>query len=40
MLYELGRGTAVDTKKARYWYEKAAAQGNANAKKLLSNMNY
>ena len=31
LIYDLGKGTAVDKAKALYWYEKAAEQGNIQA---------
>jgi TPR repeat protein len=37
-LYHNGQGVAQDYVKAREWFEKAAAQGNADAKKELKKM--
>ena len=37
--YRLGYGVNRDLQKARYWYEKAAAQGNLGAINALDNMN-
>jgi TPR repeat protein len=33
--YELGEGLAADVRKARHWYKKAAAQGDAWARRAL-----
>jgi TPR repeat protein len=38
MLYADGQGVAQDYDKAREWYEKAAAQGDTNAKKALEQL--
>jgi TPR repeat protein len=37
-MYEHGRGVAKDLKKAKYWYEKAASQGNERAKENLKRL--
>ncbi len=36
-IYKFGYGTTVDLKKAHYWIEKAAAQGNEDAISALKN---
>lgn len=38
-LYRLGLGVQVDREKATFWYGKAAAGGNAKAKKILKRLN-
>lgn len=38
VLFANGAGVARDYGKAREWYEKAAAKGNANAKKALEQL--
>ena len=38
-MYENGYGVKKDIKQAKYWYEKAAAQGNENAKNALKRLN-
>ena len=38
-MYKYGEGVGQDIQKARYWWEKAAAQGHRGAREALSNMN-
>ena len=38
LIYEFGRGVARDYAKAREWYQKAAAKGNADAKARLAKL--
>jgi TPR repeat protein len=38
-MYETGRGVPQDLTQAKYWYEKAAAQGNEKAKQNLMELN-
>ncbi len=38
VLYQNGSGVARDYAKAREWYEKAAAKGDAGANKLLKKL--
>lgn len=37
--YRLGYGVGIDIEKARYWYEKSAAQGNKAARNVLDSLN-
>ena len=37
--YRLGYGVGIDIEKARYWYEKSAAQGNKSARNVLDSLN-
>ena len=38
-MYADGLGVAQDFKQARFWFEKAAAQGNVKAKAVLQQLN-
>lgn len=38
VMYENGYGTTVDLKKAEYYFERAASQGNQRAKEALENV--
>ena len=38
-MYANGQGVAQDFKQARFWFEKAAAQGDAEAKAALQQLN-
>ena len=37
--YRFGHGVNEDLQKARYWYEKSAAQGNKSARDVLDSLN-
>lgn len=39
LCYEKGWGVSQDFQQARYWYQKAAEQGFAEARKNLDNLN-
>ena len=39
LMYADGLGVAQDFKQARFWFEKAAAQGNVKAKAVLQQLN-
>ena len=38
LCYAQGKGTSVDLNQARYWWQKAADQGDADARRQLSNL--
>ena len=39
LCYAQGKGTNVDMNQARYWWQKAADQGDSDARRQLSNLN-